>query len=123
TDKAYAVESDGQLHNAEAFKPLIVAWRDGRPVRRGDRGHWVDSLQDTKAAEWFTHDRGIILAIQRQQGTNTVEVDKAVRDEMARLEANLPASVKVSTIYDNSQSIDASVKDVKFTLYLTLGLV
>jgi len=123
TDKAYAVESDGQLHNAEAFKPLIVAWRDGRPVRLGDLGHVVDSVQDTKAAAWFTLDRGIILAIQRQPGTNTVEVAKAVRDEMARLEANLPASVKVSTIYDNSQSIDASVKDVKFTLYLTLGLV
>jgi HAE1 family hydrophobic/amphiphilic exporter-1 len=123
TDKAYAVESDGQLHNAGAFRPLIVAWRDGRPVRLGDLGHVIDSVQDTKAAAWFTLDRGIVLAIQRQPGTNTVEVANAVRAEMARLETNLPASVKVSTIYDNSQSIDASVKDVKFTLYLTLGLV
>ena len=123
TDKAYAVESDGQLHNAAAFRPLIVAWRDGRPVRLGDLGQVLDSVQDTKAAAWYNLDRGIVLAIQRQPGTNTVEVANAVKAEMARLTADLPASVKVSTIYDNSLSIGASVKDVKFTLYLTLALV
>ncbi|MGH7593872.1 MAG: efflux RND transporter permease subunit [Gemmatimonadales bacterium] len=123
TDKAYAVESDGQLHNAAAFKPLIVAWRDGRPVRLQDLGRVIDSVQDTKAAAWYNQERGIVLAIQRQPGTNTVDVARAVRAEMARLTANMPPSVKVSTIFDNSQSIDASVKDVKFTLYLTLALV
>ena len=128
TDKAYAVETDGQLHNAAAFRPLIVTWRDGRPVRLQDLGNVVDSVQDTKAAAWFgnadgTVARGIVLAIQRQPGTNTVTVARAVRDQMAQMTRTLPASVKVTTIYDRSQSIDASVKDVKFTLYLTLFLV
>jgi HAE1 family hydrophobic/amphiphilic exporter-1 len=123
TDRAYAVESDGQLHNAAAFRPLIVAWRDGRPVRLGDLGQIVDSVQDTKAAAWFNTTRGIVLAILRQPGTNTVEVAAAVRAEMARMTAQLPASVTVTTIYDNSLSIKQSVNDVKFTLYLTLGLV
>ncbi len=123
TDRAYAVESDGQLHNAAAFRPLIVAWRDGRPVRLGDLGNVVDSVQDTKAAAWFNTTRGIVLAILRQPGTNTVEVAQAVRAEMATMTAQLPASVKVTTIYDNSLSIKQSVGDVKFTLYLTLVLV
>jgi HAE1 family hydrophobic/amphiphilic exporter-1 len=123
TDKAYAVETDGQLHNAAAFRSLIVTWRDGRPVRLGDLGNVVDSVQDTKAAAWFDSNRGIVLAIQRQPGTNTVEVASAVRDQMAAMTRTLPASVKVTTIYDRSESIDASVSDVKFTLYLTLFLV
>src|ERR1019366_6308767 len=99
TDKAYAVEADGQLHNAAAFKPLIVTWRDGRPVRLQDLGNVVDSVQDTKAAAWSNGTRGIVLAIQRQPGTNTVEVAGAVREQMARMTASLPASVKVTTIY------------------------
>jgi HAE1 family hydrophobic/amphiphilic exporter-1 len=123
TDKAFSVEADGQLHNADAFRPLIVAWRDGRPIRLGDLGNVVDSVQDTKAAAWFNNARGIVLAIQRQPGTNTVEVAKAVRAEMAQMTRTLPASVTVTTIYDRSESIDASVHDVKFTLYLTLVLV
>jgi HAE1 family hydrophobic/amphiphilic exporter-1 len=123
TDKAYAVEAAGQLHNAAEYRPLIVAWRNGAPVRLGDLGNVLDSVQDTKAAAWFNGTRGIVLAIQRQPGTNTVEVAQAVRDQMAILSRQLPASVKVTTIYDRSESIAASVKDVKFTLYLTLFLV
>jgi len=123
TDKAYAVEADGQLHNAAAFKPLIVAWRDGRPVRLQDLGNVVDSVQDTKAAAWYNNTRGIVLAIQRQPGTNTVAVATAVREQMAQMAANLPASVKITTIFDRSESINDSVRDVKFTLYLTLALV
>ena len=123
TDKAYAVEADGQLHNAAAFRPLIVNWHDGSAVRLGDLGQVLDSVQDTKGAAWYNNTRGIVLGIQRQPGTNTVEVARAVREEMIKLQAQLPASVKVSMIYDRSESIDQSVKDVKFTLYLTLVLV
>ncbi|HEY3935581.1 MAG TPA: efflux RND transporter permease subunit [Gemmatimonadales bacterium] len=123
TDKAYSLDAQGQLLNAAAYRPLIVAWRDGRPVRLGDLGNVVDSVQDTKAAAWFNNSRGVVLGIQRQPGTNTIAVAQAVRDEMAQMTKSLPASVKVTTIYDRSESIDASVKDVKFTLYLTLFLV
>jgi HAE1 family hydrophobic/amphiphilic exporter-1 len=123
TDRAYAVQSDGQLRNAEAFRPLIITWRDGSPVRLADVARVVDSVQETKAAAWFNSDRGIVLAIQRQPGTNTVEVAERVRGVMAELQSALPPSVKVETIYDRSVSIRESVRDVKFTLYLTLGLV
>lgn len=123
TDRAYAVKVDGQLRSADAFKPLVVAWRDGKPVRLGDLGAVLDSVQDTKAAAWYNGTRGIVLAIQRQPGTNTVAVAEAVREEMARIATQLPPSVKVSTIYDRSESIKESVADVKFTLYLTLALV
>ncbi len=123
TDRAYAVQSDGQLRSADAFRPLIVTWQNGTPVRLGDLGRVIDSVQDTKAAAWFNGTRTIVLAIQRQPGTNTVAVAERVRAVMAELEQALPPSVHVETIYDRSRSIRESVDDVKFTLYLTLVLV
>jgi hydrophobic/amphiphilic exporter-1 (mainly G- bacteria), HAE1 family len=123
TNRVYSVESNGQLDDASAFRPLVVAWRNGTPVRLEDLGRVVDSVQDTKSAAWFDGTRGIVLAIQRQPGTNTVAVARAVRQAMTGLTAQLPASVHVTTHYDRSVSIEQSVHDVKFTLYLTLCLV
>jgi hydrophobic/amphiphilic exporter-1 (mainly G- bacteria), HAE1 family len=123
TDKAYSVESNGQLNNAADFGALTVSYRDGAPVRLRDLGRVVDSVQDTKQASWFNGDRAIVLAIQRQPGTNTVAVAQRVKAELAKLRPDLPASVDVSTLYDRSQSIEQSVSDVKFTLFLALCLV
>ena len=123
TDRAYAVQATGQLQNASEFRPLIVAWRNGRPVRLEDLGRVIDSVQDTKAAAWYKETRGIVLAIYRQPGTNTVEVAARVRKTMQEIGLSLPPSVDVTTIYDRSQTIRESVDDVKFTLYLTLCLV
>lgn len=123
TDRAYAVEAEGQLESAAAFRPLIVAMRDGAPVRLGDLGRVVDSVQETKAASWFNGTRAIVLAIQRQPGTNTVEVAERVKEAMVQIQRQLPAAVKVETLYDRSQTIQESVHEVKFTLYLTLCLV
>jgi HAE1 family hydrophobic/amphiphilic exporter-1 len=123
TDRAYAVQAEGQLGNAAAFRHLVVTMRDGVPVRLGDLGRVVDSVQDTKAASWFNGSRSIVLAIQRQPGTNTVEVAGRVRLVMESIRAQLPAAVKVETLYDRSDTIEESVHEVKFTLYLTLCLV
>ncbi|MBK7922847.1 MAG: efflux RND transporter permease subunit [Gemmatimonadetes bacterium] len=123
TDRAYAVEAEGQLESAAAFRPLIVAWRDGVPVRLGDLGRVIDSVQETKAAGWFNGTRSIVLAIQRQPGTNTVAVADRVKAAMAQIQRQLPAAVKVETLYDRSVTIQESVHEVKFTLYLTLCLV
>jgi HAE1 family hydrophobic/amphiphilic exporter-1 len=123
TDKAYAVQSNGQLNDAAEFGALVVAWRNGAPVRLRDLGQVIDSVQDTRTAAWFNGTRGIILAIQRQPGTNTVEVAQRVRDAMARIQAQLPASVKVELLYDRSESIEEGVNDVKFTMLLTVALV
>ena len=123
TDKAYAVQASGQLTGAAEFAPLVVAWRNGAPVRLGDLGRVVDSVQETRAAAWYNGVRGIVLAIQRQPGTNTVAVAERVRRAMARIQGQLPASVKVDLLYDRSVSIQESVHDVKFTLFLTVCLV
>ena len=123
TDKVYSVESNGQLNNAAEFGALVVAYRDGAPVRLRDLGRVIDSVQDTKQASWFNGERAIVLAIQRQPGTNTVAVAHRVKDEVERLRQSLPASVELATLYDRSQSIEASVRDVKFTLLLALCLV
>ena len=83
----------------------------------------VDSVQDTKQASWFNGQRAIVLAIQRQPGTNTVEVAQRVKDEVEKLRPQLPASVEMATLYDRSETVKASVADVKFTLFLALCLV
>jgi HAE1 family hydrophobic/amphiphilic exporter-1 len=123
TDKAYAVESRGQLENATDFGALVVAFRDGAPVHLRDLGRVVDSVQDTKRASWFNGERAVVLAIQRQPGTNTVAVAERVKAEVQSLRGQIPPSVDISTLNDRSVSVKASVEDVKFTLYLALCLV
>ena len=123
TDRVYAVESQGQLTNAADFGALVVAYRDGAPVRLRDLGRVIDSIQDTKRASWYNGERAIVLAIQRQPGTNTVAVAERAKEEIERLRPQLPASVEISTMFDRSEGVKASVEDVKFTLYLALCLV
>jgi hydrophobic/amphiphilic exporter-1 (mainly G- bacteria), HAE1 family len=123
TDKAYSVQSQGQLTDAAGFGALAVAYRDGAPVRLRDLGRVIDSVQDTKQASWYNGERAIVLAIQRQPGTNTVAVAQRVRSEVDRLRPELPPSVDIATLYDRSETVKASVQDVKFTLFLALCLV
>ncbi|MEP7027083.1 MAG: efflux RND transporter permease subunit, partial [Candidatus Eisenbacteria bacterium] len=121
--KAVTVEANGQLQNAKDFENIVVATRNGLPVRLKDLGVVKDDVQNNRVASWFKGQRGIVLAIQRQPGTNTVEVATAVQALMDRLRPQLPASVNVEPLYDRSLSIRASVEDVQFTLLLTLFLV
>jgi HAE1 family hydrophobic/amphiphilic exporter-1 len=123
TDKAYSVESRGQLDNAADFGALTVTYRDGAPVRLADLGRVVDSVQDTKRASWFNGERAVVLAIQRQPGTNTVAVAERVKAEVESLREQIPPSVEIATLNDRSVTVKASVDDVKFTLYLALCLV
>jgi len=121
--RAYTVQANGQLQSAAEFGPLIVAYRNGAPVRLQDLGRVLDDVQDNKSAAWFNGSRAIVLAIQRQPGANTVEVAGRVRTVMASLKQLLPASVDLQLRSDRSESIRASLTDVKFTLFLTLALV
>src|SRR5215212_6604254 len=123
TDKAFSVESQGQLTNAAAFGGLTVAYRDGAPVRLRDLGRVVDSVQDTKRASWFNGQRAVVLAIQRQPGTNTVAVADRVKAEVERLRSQIPPAIDIATLNDRSQTVKASVNDVKFTLFVALCLV
>ncbi len=120
---AYTVQADGQISSAPAFRQLIVTYRNGAPVRLGDVATVLDDIQDNKSIAWFDGDRAITLAIQRQPGTNTVEVADAVKATIAAMGPSMPASVKIQTLYDRSQTIRDSVNDVKVTLLITLGLV
>jgi len=121
--RAYTVQANGQLQSAAEFGPLIVTYRNGAPVRLQDLGRVLDDVQDNKSAAWYNGSRAIILAIQRQPGANTVEVAGRVRTVMASLKQLLPASVDLQLRSDRSESIRASLTDVKFTLFLTLALV
>ena len=121
--KAYTISVDGQLRDAEAYRDVIVAYRAGTPVRLDQIAHAVDSVENSRTAAWFRDRRAIILAIQRQPGANTVEVVEKVRALLPTFEERLPGSVKLTVLFDRSETIRASVDDVKFTLLLTLGLV
>ncbi len=120
---AYTVQANGQLTEAKAYRRLIVAYRNGNPVRLDELGRVMDSVENDKTAAWFIDQRSVILAIQRQPGTNTVEVSDAVKRLLPQISLQLPASVSLHVLYDRSESIKASVADVKFTLALTLALV
>ena len=125
--RAFTVLASGQLNTADAYRPLIVAYRNGSPVRLGDVAEVVDSVENDKSAAWFfdgsDQQRSMVLAVQRQPGTNTVEVAEAVKKLLPTFRDQLPASVAVHILFDRSLSIKDSVRDVEYTLLLTLFLV
>jgi HAE1 family hydrophobic/amphiphilic exporter-1 len=121
--KAVTVQATGQLTNAEAYRPLIVAYRGGQPVRLSDLGQVLNSVETDKIASWYKNSRAIVLAIQRQPGTNTIQVVDSINKILPVLRSQIPASVGIYTLYDRSATIRESVNDVQFTLLLALGLV
>ena len=123
THQAFTIEASGQLKNAEAYRPLIVAYRNGSPVRLGELGRVIDSVENDKIASWYNDVRNIGLAIYRQPGTNTVQVVDSIRELLPTFRAQMPGSVNLDILYDRSLSIRDSVNDVKFTLFLTMCLV
>ncbi len=121
--QAFTVDSTGQLTDAAGYRQVIVAYRNGHPVRLGELGRVLDSVEEDKVAAWRVADRSISLQVQKQPGVNTVEVVDRVRALLPELRAAMPAAIDVNILFDRSESIRASVHDVKFTLALTLGLV
>jgi HAE1 family hydrophobic/amphiphilic exporter-1 len=121
--QAFTIQATGQLYNAEDYRPLIVAYRNGSPVRLDELGRVIDSVENNKVANWYNNERSVVLAIQRQPGTNTVEVVDSIKKLLPTFRSQIPPSVKLETLYDRSVSIRESVRDVKFTLFLALCLV
>ena len=121
--QAVNVQATGQLLDAAAYRPLVVAYRNGSPVRLAEVGRVIDGVQTDKVAGWFNDERAIVLAVQRQPGTNTIEVVDAIRKLLPVFRQQLPASVNLNVVYDRSVAIRASVHDVQFTLLLTIALV
>ena len=125
--QAFTIQATGQLYNAEAFKPVIVAYRSGSPVRLQDIAVVTDSVENDKIAAWYNtggkSTRAIVLAIQRQPGTNTIEVVDSIKKQIPAFKSQLPGNVQLNVLFDRTVSIRDSVADVKFTLVLTVALV
>ena len=121
--QAFTVQANGQLFKAAEYRPLIVAYRNGLPVRLQELGRVLDSVQNDKLASWVNGTRAIALSVQRQPGQNTVRIVDDIRRIMPALRAQLPAAVKFDVLYDRSLTIRDSVHDVQFTLVLTACLV
>src|SRR5438874_2190909 len=125
--KAFTLQASGQLMNAEQFKSMVVTYRKGAPVRLQELGAIVDGVEDQRTASWYYtregEQRAITLGIQRQPGTNTIAVADAVKALLPQFRAELPASVHMDVLYDRSDTIRESYRDVQFTMLLTLALV
>ena len=123
THQAFTIQANGQLKNAAQFRPLIIAYRNGNPVRLQEVANVVDSVQNDKVAAWFNGTRGIVLTVQRQPGVNTVAVVDEIKKQLPKLRAAVPAAVNIDFLFDRSQTIRQSVWDVEKTLMLTMFLV
>jgi len=122
-DRVFAVQATGQLQDAAAYRPIIVTYRNGSPIRLAELGRVTDSVQSDKVAAWFKGKRGIVLAIQRQPGTNTIEVVDEIKKLLPTFRAEVPPAIDIQVLFDRSVSIRASVEEVEFALYLALVLV
>jgi hydrophobe/amphiphile efflux-1 (HAE1) family protein len=121
--QAYAINANDQLFSAADYSSIIVAYRDGAPIRLSDVGRVVDSVENTKLAGWYGDKPAVILDIQRQPGANIIQVVDSIKKLLPQLLTAIPPSVHVSILTDRTATIRASVADVQFTLLLTIALV
>ena len=121
--QSFQVQANGQLMDAAKYRPIVVAWRNGSPIRLEQLGRIIDSTENDKNYGWLNNDRAILLAVQRQPGTNTVEVVENVMKLLPVFRAELPPTVELNVMTDRSLPIRASINDVKLTLLMTMVLV
>jgi hydrophobic/amphiphilic exporter-1 (mainly G- bacteria), HAE1 family len=121
--QSYYLEADGQLLEAKSYEPLIIAYRNGSPVRISDIGRAVDNVENDKVASWYNGTRAVVLGVMKQPGTNTVKVVDKVRKLFPGFRKQLPPVVDIQILTDRSVSIRNSVRDVKVTLLIAITLV
>ncbi|HQR03510.1 MAG: efflux RND transporter permease subunit [Proteobacteria bacterium] len=119
----FSIKANGQLEKASDYRPLIVSYRNGAPVRLEDLATVVDSVENNKMSAWFNNEQSIILVVMRQPGANTVATVDAIRHVLPVFQAKLPASVELTVHYDRSLVIRDAIADVQFTLVLAGFLV
>ena len=122
-DKTLTVMATGQMNNATEFRRLIITYRNGAAVRLGDVANVLDDIQNNKSVSWYQTERSVNLMVQRQPGTNTVDVARRVKEALVEIEKGLPPTLKVHIQYDRSISIQNAVHDVKVSLLVALVLV
>jgi hydrophobe/amphiphile efflux-1 (HAE1) family protein len=121
--QTYTLNTNDQLLKPDAYNDLIVAYRNGTPVRLRDIGHAIEGPENNLLAGWYNDKRAIIMAIQRQPGANVIDTVDSIKTLLPQLQASLPPAIKINTVSDRTQTIRASVSDVQFTLMLTVALV
>ena len=121
--QAYAINANDQLFSASDYNDIIIAYRNGAPVRLREVGRVVDSVENTRLAGWYGNKPAVILDIQRQPGANIIETVDRIKRILPQLLTAVPPSVQVTTLTDRTTTIRASVHDVQFTLVLTIILV
>jgi multidrug efflux pump len=121
--QAYTIAANDQIATAEAYKPIIIAYRNGAPVTIGDVAVIVDGLENERTGGWYQGTPAVIIDIQRQPGANVIEVVRQIRDEIPKLQRAIPAGVNLTVVSDRTVTIRASVHDVQFTLILSVVLV
>jgi HAE1 family hydrophobic/amphiphilic exporter-1 len=121
--QATLIHVNGQLSNADQWSRQVIAWRNGAPVRVRDVGRAIDSYENNLAGTWTNGKRSIVLSIQRQPGSNTIQIVNAINQVIPRFAQTLPKSAHLTVLYDRSQSIRASVADVQATLIIAAVLV
>ncbi len=121
--QATLIHTNGQLEDATAYNNQIIAYANGAPVRVQDIGRTIDSVENNLVASWYNGHRAIVLAVQRQPGSNTIQIVDEIHRVIPKFMQSLPQSVSLNVIYDRSQSIRASVNDVQTTLLIAAVLV
>ena len=121
--QSYSIGANDQIFSAADYANVIVAYRNGSPVRLRDLGEVVDNVENVRLAGWVGHQPAVIVDIQRQPGANIIETADRVKALLPRLKASIPPSVRITTLTDRTRTIRASVRDVQFTLLLTVALV
>ena len=121
--QTFAIKDNGQLATAAAYRPLIVAWRNGAPIRLEEVATPIDGVENSRIASWNVDKRAIVLAIQRQPGANTIETVNSIKKILPNFKAKLPAAIEMTTLFDRSISIRDAIEDVQFTLILAGFLV
>jgi hydrophobe/amphiphile efflux-1 (HAE1) family protein len=117
------LDTNDQIFNAEGFRKVIVAYKNGAPVRLGDIAEVIDGVQNARAGAWFERKPAEGLAVQREAGANTIQVVDTVKQILPKLQESIPPSVQIDLVSDRSVVIRAAVHDVQFTMMLTIGLV
>ncbi|MGF6919813.1 efflux RND transporter permease subunit [Paraburkholderia sp. 40] len=122
-DRSVVFNATDQITTAAGYRDLVVAYKNGAPIRLQDLGTVIDAAEDTQQAAWLQHERAIVLDVHKQPGYNVVDTIHNITTHLPEMEASLPAAAHVHVVGDRTQTINASVRDVQFTLMLTIGLV
>src|SRR5262245_26740273 len=123
SQQAYTIAANDQIMAAQAYRQVVVAYRNSAPVMLTDVADIVDGLENNKVAGWYQGTPAVVIAIQRQPGANVIATIKGIQAELPRMQRAMPAGVNLTVVYDRTHTIRASVHDVQFTLVLSTALV